>query len=108
MTIIKKLDRKLTDIFKRTGRRDAMLAELYTALQMERYSQLVHALAADISYLYWDSHEVGQCIAATLDYVEQSEGPSRAMELGKHIIRHVPAGSVFEHVLGSMGRLQAH
>lgn len=107
-SLINRLDRKLTDIFRRTKRRDALLADLYQALGTRDNVQMVHDRAINIAYLYWDSHEVGECIAETLDYYAQFEGPFRAIELAKALIRAVPSGSVFEHVLGCLGRLQAH
>lgn len=105
-SLINKLDRKLTDVFKRTRRRDALLADLYRALCIRDNGQMVHERAVNIAYLYWNSPEVGQCLAETLEYYSQFEGPVRALELGKAIIRTVPSGAVFEHILGCFGRLQ--
>lgn len=99
------VSRSLTRIFRRAATRDRMLADLYVALILEKYSDLVLQRAKSLAEIFDDSHEVGQCIGATIDYIQDAESSMRALELSKYLLRSVREGPVFEAIIGRMGQL---
>lgn len=99
------VNRSLTRIFRRAATRDRMLADLYVALRLETYSDLVLKRAQILAETFHDSHEVGQCIGVTLDYIQDAESSMRAFELSKYLLRSVREGPVFDAIVSRMGQL---
>lgn len=98
--------RSLTRTFGRAASRDRMLADLYVAVRQETYSQLVVDRAQKLAFTFNDSHEVGQCVGAMIDYVADGDSPGRGIELSRHVLNVVPnKGPVFEVVMSRTGSL---
>lgn len=99
------VNRSLTRIFRRVATRDRMLADLYVVLRLETYSDLVLQRAKVLADTFHDSHEVGQCIGSTIDYIQEAESSMRALELSKYLLRSVREGPVFDAIVSRMGKL---
>lgn len=99
------VNRSLSRIFRRAAQRDRMLADLYVAIKLETYSDLVLQRTRKLAEVFHDSPEVAQCIGATLDYIQDAESPMRAIEMSKYLLRTVREGSVFDVILSRIGKL---
>ena len=90
----KNLERKLTHIFGMTRRRDAMLGDLYYSLRTEGTSAHAETLLMTLAHRYNRSEDVANCLMATVDHIDITEGPKRAYDLAYRMAMTAENGPV--------------